>query len=489
VPVIPDDPYWTTTDNRTVQLYCGNALDVLKDLPDQSVHCCITSPPYWGLRDYGVEGQLGTEKIPEEYVKKLVAVLREVRRVLRDDGTLWLNLGDSYSSDSNLVGIPWRVAFALQADGWILRQDIVWSKPSPMPESVRNRCTKSHEYVFLFAKGKGYFYDSEAIKEKAETKPQRRFTIKYIGRKGIPGQPDGQGTEAVRNDVSQGHASRNKRSVWKVDDERALLNWLAEHHPDALDDFLKESSNRGSVWRVPSYAYKGAHYATFPPKLITPCILAGTSEYGACAECGAPWRRVTEETKLRRERPNEYVKRTGEAGTGNSCANTVAGVSVKTVGWEPTCLCFLTESKRCRECGADWTVEQAATDYQPVVVPVGVRNVDASRGDKTRKLSGPNWHKSQRSTVERDNPCECFIGQAVPCVVLDPFLGSGTTAAVCIDRGRHCVGIDLSEDYLRKDAIPRIEGDLFSRPAMAHLVPRPVRKPIQHRGRSLLKES
>ena len=133
-------------------IYQGNVFDRLKDIPDQSIQCVVTSPPYWGLRDYGVDGQFGLEDTPEEYVKNLVKVFREVRRVLKDDGTGWLNLGDSYTNSKQLVGIPWRTALALQADGWYLRQDIIWHKPNPMPESIKDRCTKAHEYIFLFSK-------------------------------------------------------------------------------------------------------------------------------------------------------------------------------------------------------------------------------------------------------------------------------------------------------------------------------------------------
>jgi DNA modification methylase len=147
------------------RIFVGDALDRLQELPDCSVQTCITSPPYWGLRDYGNDGQLGLEPTPDEYVANMVAVFREVRRVLADDGTLWLNLGDSYASGKQLVGIPWRVAFALQADGWWLRQDIIWHKPNPMPESVTDRCTKAHEYLFLLSKSARYYYDATAISE------------------------------------------------------------------------------------------------------------------------------------------------------------------------------------------------------------------------------------------------------------------------------------------------------------------------------------
>ena len=224
-------------------LYNGESLEVLRTLPDNGVNCCVTSPPYWGLRDYGCNGQLGLERTPEEYVSNMVQLFREVRRVLRQDGTLWLNLGDSYAGggrgfgyggkqDTNkgcdgmpistipnglkpkdLVGIPWRVAFALQADGWYLRQDIIWHKPNPMPESVTDRCTKSHEYVFLMSKSAKYYYDNEAVKEQA------------VAPDSIHVHKDGNKMSDVSDDplyatkpqrTMGGYEKRNKRSVWTV---------------------------------------------------------------------------------------------------------------------------------------------------------------------------------------------------------------------------------------------------------------------------------
>jgi site-specific DNA-methyltransferase (adenine-specific) len=225
-----------------IDIYEGDCIEQLKRLADQSINTCITSPPYWGLRNYQEDKQLGMEDTPEEFISNLVDVFREVKRVLRDDGTVWLNLGDTYCGtghkgnytdpkhkegrngqkialnnkidglkSKDLVGIPWRVALALQQDGWYLRQDIIWHKPNTMPESVKDRCTKAHEYIFLLSKNKKYYYDYEAIKEDA-----------VIGKK------------------------RNKRSVWTV----------------------------------PTKPFKGAHFATFPPELIEPCILAGCPEGG-----------------------------------------------------------------------------------------------------------------------------------------------------------------------------------------------------------------
>lgn len=245
------------TDNY--KLHIGDCLTSLKTMADQSVNCCVTSPPYFGLRNYGVEGQMGLEATPDEFVSALVTVLGEVRRVLTDDGTLWLNLGDSYASggrktrdadkklpqrgaeyraqdglpEKNLIGIPWRVAFALQADGWILRQDIIWQKPNAMPESVGDRCTKSHEYIFLLSKSPKYFFDSNAIKEDAV--------------KGAAGSSFNKGKTAE-------HQLGRSSSAERVEDGKR---------------------NRRSVWSVPTSPYKAAHFATFPPALIEPCVLAG----------------------------------------------------------------------------------------------------------------------------------------------------------------------------------------------------------------------
>lgn len=255
----------------------GNCLETLSTLPDNSVHTCITSPPYWGLRDYGHDDQLGLEPTPEEYVQNLVEVFREVRRVLRDDGTLWLNLGDSYASvksryssrpqtisgkdrgdnhdkkpdlyhyskksdikDKDLVGIPWMVAFALRKDGWYLRQDIIWNKPSVMPESVQDRCTKSHEYIFLFSKSQKYYFDNESIKEPA---------------------------------TSTDNSFRN-RDITKLNNTpgRTRMGGLTTNH--------YETRNKRSVWTIPTKPFKGAHFATYPPALIEPCILAGSPEDG-----------------------------------------------------------------------------------------------------------------------------------------------------------------------------------------------------------------
>lgn len=269
------------------QIIEGDCIEGMRRLEGQSVNCVVTSPPYFGLRDYGHDGQIGLEASPDAFVAKLVEVFREVRRVLRDDGTVWLNLGDSYAAQrggthqpaetlaggkggktadgarvnrdrhdgynptrnahaiglkhKDLIGIPWRVAFALQADGWYLRQDIIWHKPNPMPESVTDRCTKAHEYIFLLSKSERYFFDSEAMKEPSAN-PERAGKLE---RSFSTGKPDA----VLRQDVG--------RAVMRT-----------------------ETRNRRSVWTVATRAYKGAHFATFPPDLIRPCILAGCPKDG-----------------------------------------------------------------------------------------------------------------------------------------------------------------------------------------------------------------
>jgi DNA modification methylase len=228
----------------TARILVGDVRQRLKELRDGSVQTCVTSPPYWGLRDYGHDGQIGLEQTPDEYVAEMVAVFREVRRVLADDGTLWLNLGDSYASGKQLVGIPWRVAFALQADGWWLRQDIIWHKPNPMPESVTDRCTKAHEYLFLLTKSAQYFYNAAAIKEKSADLigSAKRYESDFGGSKNIH-----------LRDTGQVHT-----------------------RPIGSRDF-DGTRNKRSVWAICTKPYSGAHFAVMPMALVEPCILAGSS--------------------------------------------------------------------------------------------------------------------------------------------------------------------------------------------------------------------
>jgi len=278
----------------TFRLIPGDCLAGLATLPDASVHCCVTSPPYWGLRDYGVDGQLGLEPTPGEYVAKMVAVFREVRRVLRDDGTLWLNLGDSYANtgaaDSSkvggftgdrirnnrkgimdsrprgipsglkpkdLVGIPWRVAFALQADGWYLRSDIIWSKPNPMPESVTDRPTKAHEYMFLLSKSERYHYDADAIKERGSTATGNVTDLDSLAGRNYDHRADG-----LTVGKGEAHTS-GTRSGGNLSKAYAGVDWTVV------------GRNRRTVWTIPTEPFPGAHFAVMPTALVKPCILAG----------------------------------------------------------------------------------------------------------------------------------------------------------------------------------------------------------------------
>lgn len=280
---------------NTHRIITGDCIEGMKTLPDGSVHTCVTSPPYFGLRDYGGgNSEIGQEETMEDYIKNMVEVFREVKRILRDDGTLWLNLGDTYAANrtyqvrqsvqgeyctdderyggrgsrvpdglkpKDLIGIPWRVAFALQADGWYLRQDIIWSKPNPMPESVEDRCTKAHEYIFLLSKKPKYYYDHEAIKE-----PLAEASIGRAERKQKLIDRTGVGTlgKQIQNGVDAKHGyaglalGRNGKTGYSEDGKR----------------------NKRSVWTVNAKGYKGAHFAVYPENLIQPCVLAGCPKDG-----------------------------------------------------------------------------------------------------------------------------------------------------------------------------------------------------------------
>lgn len=376
-----------------IQIIHADVIAGLQSLPEKSVQCVVTSPPYslisselageaWGLRDYGVEGQIGLEETPEAYVARLVEVFREVRRVLKDDGTLWLNLGDSYAGSGkgawdrtdvqkevyvpkprgreasmpkvppglkpkDLVGIPWRVAFALQADGWYLRQDIIWHKPNPMPESVTDRPTKSHEYIFLLTKKPRYYYDADAVRETCNYPNQGKWGVDR-----------------------KGYENDNTMKARK------------------LEGFINGSHrNRRTVWEIATQPFPMAHFATFPEALVEPCIKAGTSERGCCSVCGAPWERVVEATgggigKSWSNHKDDIV-------FGNRCDNQ----SVKRVG-------------------------------------------DLGNGSYKRIEKG--WQPS----------CTC-AADTIPCTVLDPFGGSGTVAKVARDLNRKAILIELNEDYIK----------------------------------------
>jgi DNA modification methylase len=317
----------------TVRILRGDCLDVLRSLPADSVHCCVSSPPYYGLRDYGVAGQIGLEASPADYIAQLVEVFRLVRRVLRPDGTVWCNLGDSYNANQGngwtptrghnghaspkvfsglapkqLLMMPARVALALQADGWWLRSDIIWHKPNPMPESVTDRPTSAHEHVFLLAKSPRYFFDADAVREKV-------------------------GEETRRTTEFRGETSPYK-------DHQSYTNTSATKTHAPRGDPSLAGRNCRNVWTIATAPYSDAHFATFPPELAERCIKAGTSERGCCAACGAPWVRQV-------ERKHYGDKSGGDRSLEKGFTRNAMGgqqewdayVAPVTTGWSPSCTC------------------------------------------------------------------------------------------------------------------------------------------------------
>ena len=436
---------------NSFSLLLGNCLDVLSTLPESSVQCCVTSPPYWGLRDYGtakweggdaecdhqgkpmrtkaqinancsdgrdvknatakqfyknicgkcgatrIDNQFGLEETPVAYVENMVAVFREVRRVLRDDGTLWLNLGDSYSGvagssinkersktinfatlpkrkdlegglkHKDLAGIPWRVAFALQADGWWLRQDIILHKPNPMPESVTDRCTKAHEYIFLLTKSARYYYDNEAVKERG----------------------------AMVAGDSAGSSQRDTQETHGLGGGNSGINLAKQKLAAELQEKGYSTRNKRSVWTVTTKPFRGAHFATFPPDLIEPCILAGTSENGQCPKCGKSWKRIMEKIGV-----STYEKMGGKNG-----------------GY-----------KKMRE--------------------ESMRRGETGVGDTRDSNGNIVWYEATpKKFVGWQPDCACGL-YPIASVVLDPFSGAGTTGLVAVQHGRRYIGIELNPDYL-----------------------------------------
>ena len=527
----------------------GDTIEVMRGMDPESVHCVVTSPPYFGLRDYGVDGAYGLEPTLEEYIGQMVAVFREVRRVLRKDGTLWLNLGDAYAGsgkglnadgshtmggkqDTNLgsltapvkskrmprgcgrwgggdspvaglkpkdlIGIPWRVAFALQADGaadlhalkviervrdeiydiyedslipdrveavlerlwaeyveakgdsWWLRSDIVWHKPNPMPESVRDRPTRGHEYVFLLTKsgspiywthrdgmgtrvqpapdydddgvnlwrGHSYFYDGDAIKEPPKTSDARADAsgmVRSVTDADNPHYAQGRKTDKQRGH-SRRHAGFNDRWDGMSKDEQQAMG-----------------ANKRTVWSIATQSYKGAHFATYPEKLVEPCILAGTSERGVCGMTGDPWERVVEVDGRRGASWHDHVD---DIVDGQSKSAPAPTISRTTTGWQPTC-------------GAPWarvtevsggTIGQSWHDHKS----------DLEQGQRTEGMSLATDRgngKYIRRTTGWSSTCD-HDAEPVPGVVLDPFCGSGTTGVVALRHGRSFIGIELNPEYI-----------------------------------------
>lgn len=345
------------------QILVGDCRDTLKTIKSGSVHACITSPPYFGLRDYGHDSQIGLEPTPHKFVSELVKVFAEVHRVLRDDGTLWVNMGDSYVSGwrsspdgmkpKDLMGVPWMLAFALRDWGWYLRQEIIWHKPAPMPESVQDRCTKSHEHIFLLSKSKSYFYDAEAIKEDSVS----------------AGESRGGGHSASGTEIKYGKRTDTQR-----------LNQYGK---------APATRNKRSVWSVAHQGFKGAHFAVFPPKLIEPCILAGSPEK-CCSQCGLPFVREVERTRV------------------------------------PT------------RPGKDSKVNQAsASDESPY----------EDHGGMVIGNRDPRRHVTATKTIGFQRSCDCDA-ESSKSIVLDPFAGSGTTAQVAQQNGRDWIMCEANPDYV-----------------------------------------
>lgn len=381
----------------------GDVRDKLSELPDKHVQTVVTSPPYWGLRDYGVNGQIGLEETPAEYVAKMVEVFHEVRRVLRDDGCLWLNLGDSYAGGGragnnpdyhkkhkmfgkdgwdpgvfgkpqqvpiglkpkDLVGIPWRVAFALQADGWWLRSAIPWLKNSAMPESVTDRPSTAVEYFFLLSKSQQYFYDAEAVRMPGAIPTGTRAA------KGSAERASQHGVNARPPDYKIYSGTRNRRNT----------DWFMESIKDILDGkngtLLHDENGLPVAIFCNPQPYPEAHFATFSPRLITPMVLAGASPQ-ACEVCGAPWKRVQEKTGHINKREPAYVPNNSPTKTDST-------------GWKPT--------------------TRATNIWQPT--------------------------------------CTCDNKGTGRCIVLDPFAGSGTTLWVAEHYARDSIGIELSPEYVK----------------------------------------
>lgn len=452
----------TTTTPIQIILH-GDALTLLRTLPAASVHCVITSPPYFNLRDYGtatweggdltcahrlgretnrataknasnsassisygqtcakcgahrIDDQIGLEPTPEEYVAKLVAVFREVWRVLRDDGIVALNLGDSYASGKgtcfnpgggpksyiqekerfpldrgsvktlrqsgvkpkDLYGIPWRVAFALQADGWYLRSEVIWVKKAPMPESVTDRPTRSHEQVFLLTKRARYFWDAEAVKEPAQVWSGQ---VNGFERTGLVSEHvlPGQSAAVHRSNCNGKNAFRGQGAHLDGKNDPAIREGR-----DMTDIGRGPTRNMRDVLTLGPSSYSGTHFATYPAKLVEPFILAGTSAAGCCSECGAPWVRKTKKTF----EPQPDVK---------------------------------TSSKLAKRSN---------------------KGLDASNGwGDTPRGSNHTTTTGWRPTCDHD-------AEPIPCTVLDPFCGSGTTLAVAKMHGRSGIGLDLNSDYI-----------------------------------------
>ena len=468
----------------SVRILVGDCLDRLRTLPEESVHCVVTSPPYWGLRDYGVQGAIGLEPTFEEHLGTLVTVFREVRRVLRKDGTLWLNYGDSYTAaqginkdgsprlpkvpttiqnvptdrkpgqqdlpagwstrkvsrtsrvtrDNNfglkpkdLVMMPARVALALQADGWWLRSEIVWHKPNPMPESVRDRPTSAHEKLFLLTKAARYFYDAEAVR--------------------VACSPN---THARRKDRER--APRKGSDTY----DRRAGTWKEKR---TVAEQAEIGANLRNVWTIATHPFADAHFATFPPKLVEPCIKAGTSEKGCCPECGAPRVRVVEadlsqvptqivtrRAPVETERVALYLKERRERlGLSKRDVDTKLGTCTLYSWFEGRPAGFQAPTP------TQWnklkTILNLDDRFDEQIY--GTVDVEVTEASTRRAVGVRTYQKAWnalRTTAGWQPTCE-HDTEPVPCTVLDPFGGSGTVALVADRLGRDAILIELNPEY------------------------------------------
>lgn len=541
----------------------GDCRDVLKTLATGSVHTVITSPPYFALRDYGtatweggdpghehepakrgsdckvwtgtlggtanlarpagagnrggdawtcscgatrVDQQIGLEPTPDEYVSALVDVFRRVWRVLRDDGTCWLNLGDSYAAagghggqgvssqrqgrtnveqqnrgptrvpegykTKDLLGIPWMVAFALRADGWFLRSDVIWGKPNPMPESVTDRPTKAHEYVFLLTKRPRYFYDGAVIREPTVSLDPTHSSYRPNSARI---SENGRVEHHAKHEMSARSydpAGRNKRSIWDVPEDlwSQFLHWLDTQPPGSPAD----------VWRVTTKPFADAHFAVMPVDLAEPCVLAGAPER-ACAECGAPWVRIThteiDDTRRAARQtitPPAATLNGGEAGTRHANGSATWGHWTRQVtdGFAPSCehagltSGLLLDMTRAQAKRAVELAEAAGLTRAHIAAIRACGITDAGKAQATQDGHGRNDPEMQRLADEakhtlggyhrefllaRDDTTphpSCDHDTATtPGVVLDPFAGAGTTGLAAIRAGREFVGIELSPEF------------------------------------------
>lgn len=413
----------------------GDCRETMRRWKEQGVKAqtCVTSPPYYGLRDYGHEGQIGLEETPEQYIKAMVEVFRCVWDVLEDDGTLWLNIGDSYYNyrpgkgqslvkqsvsntkqdlpdtcarrgnilpglkEKDLIGIPWMLAFALRADGWYLRQDIIWHKPNPMPESVQDRCTKAHEYIFLLSKSQSYYFDNEAIKEDA-----------VGGSKGA--------AASFKRDNS-------KRGVSGVCPASPMPTHRSDREDVRYDGPLR---NRRSVWTVATKPYKGAHFATFPSDLITPCILAGSRPAGKRCDCDETIGTPTGTGGI-----NDPSMDVGRAGMARP----------RRIGEGTRPITRLEQRHHAAEI-------KASAHKGEMSVICGPAFDHYIRTDLSGARPLPEALRLdflQRGWITNAPACNCPLKLAD--IVLDPFMGSGTTAAVAIANGRDYLGCELNPAY------------------------------------------